>query len=83
MMLWTWRSAITLSILQSLALTFDVLGICGGGCVADEDADGIGDDVDSCIGVIDECGFAMSGVHAEITVDQIVTSYDSIYSTCH
>ena len=34
----------------------DALGVCGGSCVADADADGICDDVDECIGVVDECG---------------------------
>ena len=29
---------------------------CGGSCTADADADGICDDVDDCIGVVDECG---------------------------
>ena len=34
----------------------DALGECGGACVADEDADGICDDVDDCVGELDECG---------------------------
>ncbi|MCH1574973.1 MAG: hypothetical protein L7S67_01740, partial [Flavobacteriales bacterium] len=34
----------------------DVLGICGGDCSADDDADGICDDVDDCVGETDECG---------------------------
>ncbi len=34
----------------------DALGVCGGSCAADEDADGICDDVDDCIGQLDECG---------------------------
>ena len=34
----------------------DVLGVCGGGCTADEDADGICDDVDDCVGIVDDCG---------------------------
>ena len=29
----------------------DALGICGGGCEADEDNDGICDDIDTCIQV--------------------------------
>jgi hypothetical protein len=28
----------------------DALGVCGGDCIADEDADGICDDVDDCLG---------------------------------
>ena len=34
----------------------DALGVCGGGCSADADADGICDDVDSCVGQLDACG---------------------------
>ena len=34
----------------------DVLGVCGGECTADADADGICDDVDDCVGTLDECG---------------------------
>ena len=34
----------------------DALGVCGGDCAADADADGICDDVDDCIGAIDACG---------------------------
>ena len=34
----------------------DVFGVCGGGCVADIDADGICDVVDECVGNYDACG---------------------------
>ena len=34
----------------------DVLGVCGGDCLADEDNDGICDDEDDCVGILDECG---------------------------
>ena len=34
----------------------DALGVCGGECLADEDFDGICDDVDDCVGFIDACG---------------------------
>ena len=34
----------------------DALGVCGGDCSADADADGICDDVDECVGELDECG---------------------------
>ena len=34
----------------------DALGVCGGDCEADEDADGICDDVDDCVGELDACG---------------------------
>ena len=34
----------------------DVLGVCGGGCAADDDNDGVCDDVDDCVGQYDDCG---------------------------
>ncbi|MDA0913292.1 MAG: hypothetical protein O2818_01815 [Bacteroidetes bacterium] len=34
----------------------DALGVCGGDCLADADADEICDDVDDCIGALDACG---------------------------
>ena len=34
----------------------DAVGVCGGECAADADADGICDDVDDCVGALDECG---------------------------
>ena len=34
----------------------DALNVCGGSCAADADADGICDDVDSCVGALDACG---------------------------
>ena len=34
----------------------DVLGVCGGGCTADMDSDGICDDVDPCVGALDAVG---------------------------
>ena len=34
----------------------DALDVCGGACDADVDADGVCDDVDSCVGEFDECG---------------------------
>ena len=34
----------------------DATGECGGGCAADDDQDGVCDDVDGCIGVVDACG---------------------------
>ena len=34
----------------------DALGVCGGACSADVDADGICDDVDECVGTLDACG---------------------------
>ena len=34
----------------------DALGVCGGSCIADADADGICDDADDCVGSLDACG---------------------------
>ena len=34
----------------------DALGVCGGECPADIDADGLCDDVDPCVGALDACG---------------------------
>ena len=34
----------------------DAIGVCGGSCEADDDADGICDDVDDCVGSLDACG---------------------------
>ncbi|MGB2382809.1 MAG: T9SS type A sorting domain-containing protein, partial [Flavobacteriales bacterium] len=34
----------------------DAIGVCGGNCEADEDGDGICDDVDDCVGEVDACG---------------------------
>ena len=34
----------------------DALGDCGGPCEADADADGICDDIDECVGELDDCG---------------------------
>ena len=34
----------------------DALGVCGGFCSSDIDGDGMCDDVDDCVGTLDECG---------------------------
>ena len=49
------RSDIPPAIVTGMKST-DALGVCGGECDADEDADGICDDVDDCVGVLDACG---------------------------
>ena len=36
--------------------TIDIIGICGGGCLADLDSDGICDSIDDCVGDFDICG---------------------------
>jgi uncharacterized protein (TIGR02145 family) len=55
------------------------LGVCGGGCEGDEDSDGICDDIDTCIGVEDECGVCNGPGPTEIVIDQIITTYDSVF----
>ena len=52
--------------------------MCGGGCEADEDADGVCDDVDDCVGVIDECGLC-NGPGLTAIIEDITYFYDSIY----
>ena len=34
----------------------DALGVCGGGCAQDLDQDGVCDDLDECVGMLDACG---------------------------
>ena len=58
----------------------DVLGVCGGGCEGDEDDDGICDDVDPCIGVIDECGVCNGPGPTEVVIENITILYDSVYA---
>ena len=57
----------------------DVLGICGGGCEADEDNDGICDDVDTCVGIEDECGVCNGPGPTEVVIESITILYDSVY----
>ncbi|MDA9864147.1 lamin tail domain-containing protein [Flavobacteriales bacterium] len=37
-------------------LSNDAIGVCGGSCEFDLDQDGVCDDVDTCVGMMDECG---------------------------
>ena len=57
----------------------DVLSVCGGGCEGDEDNDGICDDVDTCVGDLDECGVCNGPGPTEIVIDEIVVTYDSVF----
>ena len=57
----------------------DVLGVCGGVCPADADADGVCDDVDNCVGELDECGVCNGPGPTEIVIEDIVTYYDSVF----
>ena len=58
----------------------DVLGICGGGCEGDGDGDGICDDVDTCVGDLDECGVCNGPGPTEIVIEDITILYDSVYA---
>ena len=42
----------------------DALGVCGGDCAADVDADGICDDIDDCVGELDSCGVCSGPVRS-------------------
>ena len=58
----------------------DVLGACGGGCEGDGDGDGICDDVDDCVGVVDECGVCNGPGPTEVVIEDITILYDSVYA---
>jgi len=57
----------------------DTLGVCGGSCEADEDDDGICDDVDTCVGIEDECGVCNGPGPTEIVIEDITILYDSVF----
>ena len=51
----------------------DALGVCGGDCAADADNDGICDNVDDCVGQLDECGICNGpGATGDCGCDDIV-----------
>jgi uncharacterized protein (TIGR02145 family) len=57
----------------------DALGVCGGPCAADADADGVCDDVDACVGALDACGVCNGpGPNVQV-IDQIIFVTDSAY----
>jgi uncharacterized surface protein with fasciclin (FAS1) repeats len=64
---------------------YDALGVCNGGCAADEDGDGICDDVDDCVGEYDAVGVCNGGCAADEDgdgicddVDDCVGEYDAV-----
>jgi uncharacterized protein (TIGR02145 family) len=57
----------------------DALGVCGGLCVADADADGVCDNVDPCVGVLDVCGLCNGPGPSIPVIDSIVFVTDSVY----
>ena len=54
--------------------------ICGGTCNDDADGDGICDDVDGCVGVVDECGVCNGPGPTEVTIDSITILSDSVFA---
>lgn len=58
----------------------DALGVCGGDCQGDGDSDGICDDFDDCVGVVDECGVCNGPGPTEIVIEDITILYDSVYA---
>ena len=57
----------------------DALGVCGGDCEGDGDGDGICDDVDTCVGELDECGVCNGPGPTQIVIEDITILYDSVY----
>ena len=57
----------------------DALGECGGACEGDGDGDGICDDVDTCVGELDECGVCNGPGPTEVVIEDITILYDSVY----
>ena len=57
----------------------DALGVCGGDCNGDGDGDGICDDVDTCVGELDECGVCNGPGPTQIVIEDITILYDSVY----
>ena len=57
----------------------DALGECGGPCAADADGDGTCDDVDLCVGVLDECGVCNGPGPSVPVIDQIIFVTDSAF----
>ena len=57
----------------------DALGVCGGGCQGDGDGDGICDDLDNCVGELDECGVCNGPGPSEVIIESITIVYDSVF----
>ena len=53
----------------------DALGECGGACEGDGDGDGICDDVDTCVGELDECGVCNGPGPTEVVIEDNQTLY--------
>ena len=59
----------------------DALGVCGGSCAADADADGICDDVDDCVGTPDAMGVCNGNCGADADADGICDDVDDCVGT--
>ena len=57
----------------------DATGDCGGDCQADTDDDGVCDDVDPCIGTLDECGVCHPFNETSPVVGAVTSLVDSVY----
>ena len=64
---------------NNTCLYLDASGACGGSCVVDQDQDGICDNDDDCVGVLDECGICNGPGPTEVVLD-VTTLYDSVYA---
>ena len=60
----------------------DALGVCGGDCTEDADADGICDDVDECVGELDALGECGGDCEADIDADGICDDVDNSIEGC-
>lgn len=57
----------------------DATGNCGGDCQADADNDGICDDLDPCVGALDECGVCHPFNEISPVVETVTNLVDSVY----
>ena len=56
----------------------DATGVCGGSCQEDSDQDGICDDIDDCIGIIDECGICNGNGIPQGECDCFGSTFDAL-----
>ena len=56
----------------------DAVGVCGGTCTADADADGLCDDVDDCVGEPDALGICNGGCGADVDGDGVCDDNETL-----
>ncbi len=61
--------------------TVDALGTCGGSCSADEDGDGVCDDVDPCVGDLDALGECNGNCTDDLDNDGVCDDLDDCVGT--